>query len=220
MTAKALLFGVGAFAALASISIAQAQPAPAAAPGGAAPAGPATAPPPVTHGPAIPGVCMIAVDQAISGSTVGRFVGTRMDQIVAQVRAELAPEETAINTEGRAIEAARGTMDQAALQSRAANLNLRISNYQKKADQRQKEIQATEQKAITRIGQELDPVVRVVYQTSHCSLLLNRDAVMIGNPAMDITPAAIAGLNTRIQQFQFDREHLDTPAPGAPAAPR
>jgi Skp family chaperone for outer membrane proteins len=217
---KVLFLGVGALAAFASISVAQAQPAPAAAPGGAAPAAAAAAAPPIPHGPPVPGVCMIAVDQAISGSTVGRFVGTRMDQIVAQVRAELAPEETAINTEGRAIEAARQTMDQAALQSRVANLNLRISNYQKKADQRQKEIQATEQKAITRIGQELDPVVRTVYQTAHCSLLLNRDAVMIGNPAMDITGQAVAGLNIRIQQFQFDREHLDTPAGGPPAAPR
>ncbi len=209
MTSKVLALGAGAIAAFASISVAQAQPAPAA----AAPAAPA-----ITHGPAIAGVCMISVDQAIATSTVGKFVSTRMDQIVQQVRAELGPEETAINTEGRSIEAARQTTDQATMQSRVANLNLRVSNYQKKADQRQREIQATEQKAIGRIGQELDPVVRQVYQTSHCSLLLNRDAVMIGNPSMDITGAAVLGLNTRIQQFQFDREHLDTPAAGAPAA--
>lgn len=208
MTSKVLALGVGVIAAFASISVAQAQPAPA-----------APAAPPINHGPAIAGICMISVDQAIGTSTVGKFISSRMDQIVQQVRAELSPEETAINTEGHAIEAARQTMDQAALQSRVANLNLRVSNYQKKAEQRQREIQATEQKALGRVGQELDPVVRQVYQTSHCSLLLNRDAVMIGNPAMDITGSAVVGLNARIQQFQFDREHLDTPAGGAPGAP-
>lgn len=207
MTSKVLVLGVGAIAAFASISVAQAQPAPAA----------AAAAPAISHGPAIAGVCMISVDQAIATSTVGKFISTRMDQIVQQVRAELGPEEQAINTEGRAIEAGRQSMDQAALQSRVANLNLRVSNYQKKAEQRQREIQATEQKALGRVGQELDPVVRQVYQTTKCSLLLNRDAVMIGNPSMDITGQAVLGLNARIQQFQFDREHLDTPAPGAAA---
>jgi Skp family chaperone for outer membrane proteins len=210
MTSKVLALGVGAIVAFASISVAQAQPAPAPA-AAAAPAAPA-----INHAPAIAGICMISVDQAIGTSTVGKFIGSRMDQIVQQVRAELSPEEAAINTEGRALEASRTSSDPAVYQSRQANLQLRYSNFQKKADQRQREVQATEQKALGRVGQELDPVVRQVYQTSHCSLLLNRDAVMIGNPAMDITGAAVVGLNARIQQFQFDREHLDTPAPGAP----
>jgi hypothetical protein len=35
---------------------------------------------------------------------------------------------------------------------------------------------------------------------------------------MDLTPAAITALNGKLQQFPFDREHLDTGA--APAAAR
>jgi hypothetical protein len=35
---------------------------------------------------------------------------------------------------------------------------------------------------------------------------------MIANPAMDITTQAVAGLNSRIQQFAFEREHLETTA--------
>ena len=213
MTSKVLTLGVGALVAFASISAAQAQT--------AAPAAPAA--PPINHGPPIAGLCTISVDQAIGTSVVGKFVGTRMDQIVAQVRAELSPEETALTTEQRAIEQARTTTDPVALQSRQANFNLRATNYQRKADQRQRELQATEQKAIQRIGQELDPVVRQVYQTSHCSILISRDAVIgnLANPAMDITGAAVVALNARIQQFQFDREHLDAAAPGAaPAAPQ
>ena len=33
---------------------------------------------------------------------------------------------------------------------------------------------------------------------------------MIANPEMDLTSAAVTGLNARIQQFAFEREHLDT----------
>ncbi|MBS0411954.1 MAG: OmpH family outer membrane protein, partial [Proteobacteria bacterium] len=83
MTSKVLTLGVGALVAFASISAAQAQT--------AAPAAPAA--PAVTHGAPIAGMCTISVDQAIGASVVGKFVGTRMDQIVAQVRAELQPEE-------------------------------------------------------------------------------------------------------------------------------
>jgi hypothetical protein len=36
---------------------------------------------------------------------------------------------------------------------------------------------------------------------------------------MNVTPQAITALNAKIQQFQFDREHLDN-APATPAPPR
>ncbi len=220
MTSKVFaLAGVSALSAMVLGSVAQAQPAPAARPAAAAPAAAAAAPA-ISHGPAINGVCLISVEDAIKGSTVGRFVGTRMQQIVGQVKAELQPDETAINTEGRSLETSRATLDQATYQSRLANLNLRISNYQKKAETRQRELDATEQKALNRIAQELDPIVRQVYQQKGCSLLINRQAVLVGNPAMDVTAAAVTALNAKITQFTFDRERLPDNAPAAAAAPQ
>src|SRR5262245_33720927 len=106
MTSKVLALA-GASALVAAAAVAQAQPTPAARP--ATPAPPAAAAPPINHGPPINGLCMLSIDQAIQQSTVGRFVGTRMQQIVAQVKAELGPDETAITTEGRALEQQRAT---------------------------------------------------------------------------------------------------------------
>jgi outer membrane protein len=166
--------------------------------------------PTVTHGPAIPGVCVLSINQAITTSSVGKYVSDRMNQIVSQVKAELTPEDTAIATEGRALEAQRSTLAAAAFQSRAQALQTRVNALRQKADLRQREVQATEQKSLNRIAQELDPIARQLYQQHRCSLLLNKDSVMIGNPEMDLTTQAVAGLNARIQQFAFDREHLDT----------
>jgi outer membrane protein len=173
----------------------------------------APASPPVAQGPAIPGVCILSVNQAISTSTVGRYVSERMNQIVSQVKAELQPEDTQIATDGRALEAKRSTLDQATFQSQAQALQARVNALREKADLRQREVQATEQKSLNRIAQELDPIARDLYQQHRCSVLLNKDAVMIANPEMDLTTAAVAGLNARIQQFAFDREHLDTAQP-------
>lgn len=178
-------------------------------------AAPASAAPPVTHGPVIPGMCILSVNQAITTSTVGRYVSERMNQIVAQVKAELTPEDTAIATDGRALEAQRTTLDAGTFQTRAQALQARVNALRQKADLRQREVQATEQKSLNRIAQELDPIARQLYQQHRCSMLVNKDAVMIANPEMDLTTQAVAGLNARIQQFAFDREHLDTAQPAA-----
>jgi outer membrane protein len=170
---------------------------------------------PVAQGPAIQGLCILSVNQAISTSTVGRYVSERMNQIVSQVKAELQPEDTQIATDGRALEAKRSTLDAATFQSQAQALQARVNALREKADLRQREVQATEQKSLNRIAQELDPIARELYQQHRCSVLVNKDAVMIANPEMDITSQAVTGLNARIQQFAFDREHLDTAQPAS-----
>jgi len=56
----------------------------------------APAAPPTTHGAPIPGVCLFSVDGAIAASTVGKYIDTRLQQIVTQVQAELTAEQTSI----------------------------------------------------------------------------------------------------------------------------
>ena len=179
----------------------------------AAPVAPAA--PPVAHGPAIPGLCMLSVNQAIAQSTVGGYIRTRLEQIVTQVRAELNPEEAAINTDGKALDAAKATLDQATLQSRAQALQARYAAFQQKADLRQREVKATQDKALNRIAQQLEPIAQQLYQAHRCSALLDKGSVMLANPESDLTPAAITALNGKLQQFPFDREHIDTGAAAA-----
>lgn len=176
--------------------------------------------PAITHGPAITGLCTLSIEGAIGGSTVGKYVQTRVQQIATQVQSELKAEDTSLNTEAKALDAQRATLDQSALEKRAADLQVRANAFQRKAQLRERELQATQQKAIGRVGTELEPVIRDVYQQRKCTLLFQRDALVIANPAMDLTSAVVAGLNAKITQFNFDRERLDQPAPGAAAAPR
>jgi Skp family chaperone for outer membrane proteins len=163
---------------------------------------------PVTHGPALPGVCVFSSQQAVGTSTVGKYVGTRMQQIIGQVNTELTTERTGIDTDAKALDAQKTTLDKATLQSRAQGLQTRFEAWQTKAAQRQREVEATEQKAFLRVAQEMDPIIKQANQTNHCSILFERDNVILANPAMDLTPAVVAGVNAKIQQFAFDREVL------------
>jgi outer membrane protein len=177
----------------------------------AAPAAPA-----VTHGAPINGVCILSMEGAIGGSTVGKYVGTRVQQLAQQVNAELTSEKTAIDNEAKTLDGQRGTLDQNTFEQRGAALQVRANALQRKAQLREREMQVTQQKALGRVEQEMEPLIRQAYQQKGCSLLLAREAVLLGNPAMDITPAVITALNGKITTFAFDREHLDQAASAAP----
>ena len=207
MTSKFLAATVSGLAALATASGAFAQAAPPAAP--AAPA--------VTHGAPIAGVCIFSSQRAVATSQVGKAVDARLKVIIAQVNAELTGERTTLDNDAKALDAKKATLDQSALEQQAAALQVRFNAWQRKGQQRQREVEATEQKQLARVYQELDPAIRQAYQAKSCAILIERESVLLGNPAMDITDAVVTAVDARIKTLTFDRERLDQAAAGAQA---
>jgi len=205
MNSKFLTATASSLVAIAMASSAMAQTAPAA----AAPA--------LTHGPATPGICILSSQRAVGASQVGQAVDARLKVIIQQVNAELTGERTALDNEAKALDAKKATLDQGTLEQQAAGLQVKANAWQRKGQQRQKEVEATEQKALARVYQELDPAIKQVYQQRTCGLLLDRESVLLANPAMDVTDAVVAALNARIKTLTFDRERLDQALPGAQA---
>jgi outer membrane protein len=172
----------------------------------------------ITHGPAIPGVCVVSVDAAIFNSTVGKNANTRLQQIAQQAQAEITQEQTAIQNDGKALEGQRATLSPDVYEQRLAALQVRANALQRKADLRSRELDATQQKVRARLGQEVEPLLVQVYQQKQCSVLMDGN-VLFANPAMNLTPQLVTALNGKIQTFQIDRERLDVASPAAPAAP-
>ena len=213
MNVRSILSGSLTAAMLASVvapANAATTPAPAAAPAAA----------PVPQGPPIPGLCVISFNEIIGGSKVGQAVVARLKVLGSQVNAELQPEADSIRTDGKALEAQQATLDAAPRPARRANLELRVSNFEKRDELRRQEMQATQQKQFAVIAKEVDPILRTLYPQQHCSVLIDADSggVRLVNPAMDLSPAIVAQLDTRLTTLTFDREHLDTQPGAAPAA--
>ena len=204
MTTKLLAAGFTAAAVLAMGSSALAQ----------APAAPAAAA--ITSGPPIAGVCVVDLEQVVGNSTVGKYIGTRLQQIQGQVQAELQGEKTAIDNDAKALDGQRASLDQNTFEQRGLAIQQRANALQRKVQVRERELQVTEQKAVGRVIQESEPLMRQVYQSKNCSILLNHSAVMgaFFNQAMDLTPAVTTALNGKLTQFAFDRERLDQPGAG------
>jgi Skp family chaperone for outer membrane proteins len=186
----------------------------------AAPAAPAA--PAIKQGPAIPGLCYYSFDAVFGGSDVGKAVAARLQQIAKEAEAELVNEGKALDTDIQAFDRARATMTPDAAEARASQLTIRRNALARKADLRQRELQATRAKAVDRVEQEMTPVVIATYQARNCSVLI-ASGLALGNPQMDITGQVVQGLNTKIKTFTFNRERLDQPAAApvaaAPAAP-
>jgi outer membrane protein len=185
------------------------------------PAGPPAAAPPIRQGPPITGYCIFSINEVLGASKVGQAVVARLKVLSSQVNAELQPEAESIRTDERTLETQQASLDAATLQAKRANLELRVANFEKREQLRQQEMQATQQKQFGVVLKELDPIMRDLYQQRGCSVLVDGDqgGVRLVNPAMDLSPQAVVGLDGKIQTLTFDREHLDQPG-AAPAAAR
>ena len=137
-------------------------------------------------GPVIPGVCVVNNNRVFVQSRVGRAYQARMQQLTQAVRAELTPEETAIQTEGRTLEQQRATLQPAQLQTRLQALQTRVNNFQTRANQRARELEATEQRQIQRISTELQPVLNTVYGQRGCGILFDASAVIRDLPSATV----------------------------------
>jgi len=185
-----------------------------------APAAPAAAIPPPVMGPAIPGLCVFAQEQAIAASKVGKFAIQRLQQLDAQSSAELQSQKTVIETEAKTLDGKRATLAEAAFNTEAQAITQKAQLFQQTVQVRMQESELTQQKALQRIGQEMSPLVRDTFQAQKCSILLDRNAILLASPAMDITSAVVTRLDAKIQQFAIERERLpaQTPQAAAPAA--
>jgi Skp family chaperone for outer membrane proteins len=171
-------------------------------------AAPAAAPEPLS-GPAIPGMCVLSQEAIVYTSTVGKYVATRLQQLNSAAQAEITADTTSLQNDEKALEAQHASLSQEQLQQRAGALNARERDLERTVAVRREEMSQTAQKAQGRILQEASPIFQQAAHAHNCSLVVAGTSVLAAEPSMDITPTVIAGLNAKITQIEFDREHLD-----------
>src|SRR4051812_3935634 len=107
-------------------------------------------------GAPIEGLCMLSQSAVLSNAKVAVAADARLKQLTQQVESELQAEQTAIGNDAKALEGQRNAPDfatrQSALQSRATAL-------MQKSQLRQRELNATKQKALARISTEGQAIV-------------------------------------------------------------
>jgi outer membrane protein len=195
MNIQTLLAGacVAAISVTSTSAFAQVKPAQ---PAAAASAAAGARAPQITYGAAIPGVCTL--DQRAPGATAA------VQSVDVKIASEFQAEGQRLQQDLAPYDGKPAADVPDALKKRVEDLNNRV------AARRTTGLLPAERQLQDRVEAAFAPTVVEVFQTRRCSLLIDRQAVVISNPAMDITNAVIARINQKV------------PVAGAaaPAAPR
>ena len=165
---------------------------------------------PQNPGPAIPGVCVYFNQRLLAQSTVGQAVQARMEQLATEVRGELQPYATAIQTEMTALQQGQATIPADQMQQRRQALQQRLQEAQQLEQARDAELRYTLAEQRRQISAAVEPILVAVYQERGCGIMIDRESVFIMNPAMDVTDLVIQRLNTALPTLSFNR--LPVPA--------
>jgi Skp family chaperone for outer membrane proteins len=165
---------------------------------------------PITHGAAVPGVCVLNLEGVIRASTAGQGVAARMQALQQEIETELAPYQTSIQQEDAALAQGGASIPADQRQQRAQALQARYAEYQQLGQTRERELQYTGMLQQRALFAAADPIIAAAYQSNRCSILLNRSSVYLTNPAMDISEGVLQQLNSQVPSLpNFNR----TPVP-------
>jgi Skp family chaperone for outer membrane proteins len=159
-------------------------------------------------GTAIPGLCLLSRQAVFANAKVGVAATQRLQQLAQVAKTEIETQRAAIAADEKTLQGERGKLTAADLQQREQALADRVAALQQLAERRNREIEATREKALGRIAVEMQPAVAQAYKARGCGLLIDRNAVFGGNMINDLTAAAIQGLDGRITTISFDRETI------------
>ncbi len=172
----------------------------------------ASAQPPVASptlgGAPVPGVCLLSRPAVFATARVGAAATARLKQLADQAQAEVDAERKPVEADAKAFQQDQAKLSSAERQSRAQALEQRLRAVQQKTALRDREIEATRERAMARIVSAMQPVVAQAYQAKGCGLLIDRGSVLGGNMANDLTPAVIQGLDAKMTAIDFDLESL------------
>ncbi len=174
---------------------------------------------PALAGPVLPGVCVYSNERAIATSAVGVSVTQRLEQLAGQVKADLQQRGSALQSEQTTLQSQAATLPKDQLEQKGALFDQHVQDFRRLEQLREAQLEATRNKEIEAIGEQIDPLLRQVYAERSCGLVVAATSTYgFYNQQMDVTAAVITKLNAKVTSLNFDlmQPPQQTAAAGAP----
>ncbi|MEW9573302.1 OmpH family outer membrane protein [Rhodanobacter sp. Si-c] len=171
----------------------------------------ASAAPVASHplgGKPVPGICMLSSEAVFTESKVGQASSERLKQLATQQQSLLEDQRKPLDAEIQAFQQKSSTLTEAQREQQGKALQQRMQAFQAQVKQLDQRIQLTRGKVMQQIGKQAQPLVESSYNSHDCGLLLNRDVVLGGNTANDLTGDVVRGLDAKITTLNFNLEPL------------
>ena len=163
------------------------------------------------NGPAVAGVCYLSREAIFANAKVGQSASARLKQLAEQAQSEIQVERKPIDVDVQAFRAKAASLSADQRQSQEQALAQRMQSVQADQQAKGRQLEATRAKAMEQIAAYAQPVIMSVYNSKSCGVLFDRNAVLGGNMANDLTPAVVQGLDAKITTISFNME----PVPAA-----
>jgi Skp family chaperone for outer membrane proteins len=167
-----------------------------------------TASTPLLTGPVVPNVCLLSREEVFARSKVGIAASARLKQLAEQAQSDIDNEGKPIQADMQSYRAQASSLSADQRAAREQSLSQRMQQLQADQALRSRELQATQLKARDQIAQYAQPVIASAYTGRNCGLLLDRNAVLGGNMANDLTPTVVQGLDAKVTTITFNMETL------------
>jgi Skp family chaperone for outer membrane proteins len=163
----------------------------------------------VSGAPAIPGICVLSKEAVFDGSKVGQDVTAQYRAARDAAQQEVNDQEAKIASGIKALEDEKASLPEDRYQQRQQELAKRLQDLRADAARASQDLEATRAAVVKQIAKAVQPFIASVYRVNRCALLLSRDAVLAGNPGMDVTGEVIKGLDGKITTMTFARDKDD-----------
>lgn len=162
----------------------------------------------IMSGPVVSGVCLLSREAVFASAKVGKAASERLKQLTEAQQSAIEAERKPLDADVQSYRAQASSLTTEQRQSREQALGQRMQQLQQDQALRGRELEATRAKAMQQIGQYAQPVIADAYRAKNCGLLLDRNAVLSGNMANDLTPLVVQGLDAKVTTISFNLEQL------------
>ncbi|WP_449429553.1 OmpH family outer membrane protein [Rhodanobacter umsongensis] len=180
-----------------------------------APVSPARAADPLGGNP-VPGVCMLSREAIFAQAKIGQAASQRLNQLATQARSQLDAQGKPLQAEVQSFRQKAASLSETQRNQQGEALQMRSQAFQEEVGELDQRIQLTRAKAMQTIGQDAQPIAAEAYKSHRCGLLLNRDAVLGGNMANDLTSEVVQGLDRKVSTIDFNLEPLPSKTTNKP----
>jgi Skp family chaperone for outer membrane proteins len=191
-----------------------------------APVAPAPAPAAVAPAPAagLP-LKIVVIDRnfILQRSSAGKEIVAQMQNLSKAADTEFRAQQTALQTEATQLQQQLAILAADVRDQKEKEFTAKEQALQTRVAQRQADLQATIAKAEQQLEVALEPILVAIMKERAASIVLDRNAVILGTADMDITPTAVDRLDKTMPHLKVDLISAPPVAagtvPGVAAAP-
>jgi outer membrane protein len=163
---------------------------------------------------------MLVVDpqQIIAESKAGKSISQQMDQHRQTFMKEMAQSENSLNQQRDELQRQSTVLSKEAVDQRLRDFQAKVDDLRRNADSKQRTLQYSWSLALNDIERNIVQVVSEIATERKASLVLSKQAAVIVDKNLDITPEVLQRLDQRLPSVAFNLVQPPSPQAAAPAA--